>query len=105
MKNTPSVTRKMPIHRRDEIASPKKSHDPIATTIWFIAARLKAMTKGTDSSAYSQEKSEPSIARIPNHIQKEKKLEIVYQGGTHCVSTPIFRKIWERAVKITLIES
>ena len=73
--------------------------------IWFVAARLKAITKGTDFSACSQEKSEPIIARIPNQIQKEKRFEIVYQGDTNCVSTPIFRKIWERAVRITLIES
>ena len=43
----------MPIRRCDEIASPKKSHDPIATIIWFVAARLKAMIKGTDFKSYS----------------------------------------------------
>jgi hypothetical protein len=105
MKNTPNATRKIPIQRRNEIASPKKSPDPIATMIWFVAARLKAMINGTDFSAYSQEKREPIIARIPNQIQREKTLEILYHGDTNCVSTPIFRNIWERAVKITLIKS
>ena len=105
MKKTPSATRKIPIQRRDEIASPKKSHDPIATMMWFVAARLKAMINGTDFSAYSQEKREPMLAAIPNQIQKEKKLEIVYQGDRRCVSTPILRKIWQRAVRITLIKS
>jgi len=64
-KKTPSATRKMPIQRCDEIVSPKKSHDPIATIIWFVAARLKAMIKGTDFSAKSQEKRDPIIASIP----------------------------------------
>ena len=45
MKNTPNATRKIPIQRRNEIASPRKSPDPIATMIWFVAARLKAMIK------------------------------------------------------------
>jgi hypothetical protein len=103
-KKTPSATRKMPIQRCDEIVSPKKSHDPIATIIWFVAARLKAMIKGTDFSAKSQEKRDPIIASIPNQIQKAKKLEVVYQGDTNCVSTPIFNKIWETAVRTTLIK-
>src|SRR6516164_4584210 len=40
VKNTPSATRKTPIQRREEIASPKKNHDPTATMIWFVAAKL-----------------------------------------------------------------
>jgi hypothetical protein len=73
--------------------------------IWFMAARLYATISGTDLSAYSQEKRDPIIAKIPNQIQKEKKLETVYQGDTNCVSTPILRKIWDAAVRIMLIRS
>ena len=71
-KKTPSATRKMPIQRCDEIASPKKSHDPIATIIWFVAARLKAMIKGTDFSAKSQEKRDPIIASSKPDPESEK---------------------------------
>src|SRR5438132_887172 len=78
-KNTPSATRKMPIQRCDEIASPKKSHDPIATIICVVAARLKAMIKGTDFSAKSHENRDPIIATIPNQIQKANRLVAEYQ--------------------------
>ena len=73
--------------------------------IWFTAARLYATINGTDFSAYNQDKRDPIIAKIPNQIQKEKKLETVYQGDTNCVSTPIFRKIWEAPVRMMLIKS
>jgi hypothetical protein len=56
-------------------------------------------------SAYSHEKRDPIIEKIPNQIQKEKKLETAYQGDTNCVSTPILRKIWEVAARIMLISS
>src|SRR6516162_8032457 len=105
MRNTPSATNKMPTQRRYESASPKKSHRPSATLIWFMAARLWATISGTDLSAYSHEKRDPIIEKIPNQIQKEKKLETVYQGDTNCVSTPILRKICDAAVNIMLISS
>jgi hypothetical protein len=104
-KKTPSATRKMPIRRCDEIVSPKKSHDPIATIIWFVAARLKADDQRNGLQRKKPGKENPIIASIPNQIQKAKKLEVVYQGDTNCVSTPIFNKIWETAVRTTLIKS
>jgi hypothetical protein len=56
-------------------------------------------------SAYNQEKRDPIVEKIPDQIQKEKKLEAVYQGDTNCVSTPILRKIWDAAARIMLIRS
>ena len=73
-KKTPSATRKMPIQRCDEIVSPKKSHDPIATIIWFVAARLKAMIKGTDFSTKSQEKERPDNCKYSQPDPESEKV-------------------------------
>jgi hypothetical protein len=86
-KKTPSATRRMPIRRCDEIVSPKKSHEPIATIIWFVAARLKADDQRNGLQRKKPGKENPIIASIPNQIQKAKKLEVVYQGDTNCVLT------------------
>ena len=50
-KKAPTVTRQIPSQRCCVIFSPRKAHAPIATKIWFVAARLNATIMGTNLSA------------------------------------------------------
>jgi hypothetical protein len=103
IKKAPSATRLIPSQRCCGIFSPRKAQAPIATRMWFVAARLNATISGTDLSAYSHERSDSRIAEIPVQIQRETKNP--YPGVPSRIPTPIFKKICAAAVRTMLIES
>src|SRR5258705_9010449 len=91
IKKAPSVTRQIPSQRCCVIFSPRKAHAPIATKMWFVAARLNATIMGTNLSAYSHEKRDAMMAQIPAQIQRDTKNPKLDALGW--ISTPSFKKI------------
>src|SRR5258705_12245236 len=86
IKKAPSATRLIPSQRCCVIFSPRKAQAPIATRMWFVAARLNATISGTDLSAYSHEKRDSRMAEIPVEIQRENRNP--YPNPAHAVRGP-----------------
>src|SRR5258705_12077446 len=103
IKKAPSATRLIPSQRCCVIFSPRKAQAPIATRMWFVAARLNATISGTNLSAYSHEKSDARMAQIPAQIQRETRNPCM--GAPRWTSTPTFEKICAAAVRTMLMES